>query len=91
MPWHSFEKNKLYPRESVIAECEDRIDSGRVKNTASARWYLQHIASTDSNLLKFKPFGTKSFGRCPWNPEVWLTPAGEPIWTPEPLPPGLGK
>ncbi|HEY8204067.1 MAG TPA: hypothetical protein VIF81_05010 [Pyrinomonadaceae bacterium] len=91
MPWHPFVANKLYPRELVIAECEDRIYSGYVKNRASARWYLEHIVAADSDMLKFKPFGTQSFGRCPWNPDVWRTPSGEEIWTPQPLPPGLGK
>ena len=90
MPWHKFEEGELYSPREIVEECERRIDSGAVQNTASARWYLGHIASVDADMLKFKPFGTKSFGRCPWNPSVW-TRAGEPIWIEQPLPKGLGK
>ena len=91
MPWHKFKENISYQREEVIAECERRIDSGAVENTDSARWYLGHIAAADADMLRFKPFGTKSFGRCPWNPSVWQTDAAKPIWIEQPLPKGLGK
>jgi hypothetical protein len=91
MTWHNFEDGEFYRRDDIVAACQDRINGGDVKNTATAEWCLDHIRRAKSNMLRFTPFGTKSFGKCPWNPSVWETRAGKAIWTPEPVPYRLGK
>ena len=43
MPWHDFIEGKPYGRDYIVAECEERIQSGRVKNRRSALRELEDI------------------------------------------------
>jgi hypothetical protein len=71
MPWHDFIEGKPYGRDYIVAECEERIQSGRVKNRRSALRELEDIKTCPHEKLAWRPFGPTSHGRCPWNLNAW--------------------
>jgi len=80
MPWHGFKKGEPYNRDHVIAECEKRIESGKVKNQPDALNWLEDIRTCSHETLVWRP--TKSHRRCPWNAGSWETPTGESLCEP---------
>ena len=73
--WHQFVFGTAYDRDEVVAICEKRLRSGRLRNPSGEEAWLDVIRRCPHDRLIWNPFG-RSWGLSPMNPNAWQTETG---------------